>query len=314
MQYRPLGRTGEQVSVVSLGTGGPSRLGQDRGASTEDMVRLVRTAHEMGLNLFDTAPAYGDSEEILGKALRDVDRSTYLLATKVTVSSDGRLHDEADVDQSVRRSLQRFARGPIDVLQLHGVQPQDYRTVVDRLLPVLEARRELGDVRFIGITEAPNLDPTHRMLEMAIDEGRFDTVMVAYNLLCPTAERTVFTRALETGTGVIAMVAVRRTLADPVQLERRLADARARGVVAEDALPDRGPLDWLLQPGRVDSVSAAAYKFSAAHPAVATVLTGTGDVDHLTANVAAVLGDPLPAAHIERLRRVFGAVEEPLFQ
>lgn len=313
MEYRPLGRTGEQVSVVSLGSGGQSRLGQVRGASSEDMVLLVRTAHEMGINLFDSAPAYGDSEEILGRALRDVERGSYLLATKVTVSTDGRLHDEDDLDRSVTRSLQHFGTGHIDLLQLHGVQPQDYRAVLDRLLPVLETRRERGDVRFIGITEAPNLDPIHTMLEMALDEGRFDAIMVAYNLLCPSAERVVFPLALATGTGVIAMIAVRRTLADRVQLERRLADAKARGVIAEDALPEHGPLDWLLQPGRVDSVASAAYKFSAAHPAVATVLTGTGNVDHLRANVAAVLGDPLPSAHLERLQTIFGAVEEALF-
>lgn len=254
MRYRPLGRTGEQVSVVSLGSGGPRRLGQDQRASIHDMAALVRTACELGINFFDTAPAYGDSEEILGHALRNVDRSSHLLATKVTVTTDGRLHDAEDVDSSVTRSLRRLGTDHVDIVQLHGVRPEHYRDAVDRLLPVLEARRLSGDVRFIGVTEAPRYDPDHTMLARALDDGRFDTVMVEYNLDAPDAQDVVFPPALAAGAGVIVMKAV-----TPEVLRH--------------------------------SPAAAAYRFAAAHPAVATVLTGTADPGHLAENVATVLGD-----------------------
>lgn len=255
MRSRPLGRTGEQVSVVSLGSGGPSRLGQDRGASIDDMAALVRTACEFGINFFDTAPAYGDSEEILGHALRNVDRSTYLLATKVTVSTAGGLHDAGAIDTSVTRSLRRLGTDHVDIVQLHGVRPEHYSEAVNRLLPILEARRLSGDVRFIGVTEASRHDPDHTMLAKAIRDGRFDTVMVEYNLDAPGAQELVFPLAVAAGAGVIVMKAVTR------EVLRR-------------------------------SPAAAAYRFAAAHPAVATVLTGTGDPGHLAENVAALLADP----------------------
>lgn len=254
MRYRSLGRTGKKVSVISLGSGGPSRLGQDRGASIDDMAVLVRTACELGINFFDTAPAYGDSEEILGHALRDVDRGTYLLATKVTVSTDGRLHEAEAADTSVTRSLRRLGTDHVDIVQLHGVRPEHYSEAVDRLLPVLEARRRSGDVRFIGVTEASRHDPDHSMLAMALKDGRFDTVMVEYNLDATGAAAAVFPSAVAAEAGVIVM----------------------RVVTAE--VLRRSP-------------AAAAYRFAAAHPAVATVLSGTADPAHLAENVAAVLGD-----------------------
>jgi aryl-alcohol dehydrogenase-like predicted oxidoreductase len=64
--------------------------------------------------------------------------------------------------------------------------------------------------------------------------------------------------------------------------------------------------------GHVKSLPAAGYKFAAAHPAIGTVLTGTANVNHLEANVQAVLGDPLPDADVARIRAVFGDVWEPL--
>ena len=202
MLYRPLGRTGEKVSVLSLGSGGRNRLGQSRGAPREAMARLVRTALDLGINLFDTAPAYGDSEEILGNALARVDRSTYLLATKVTVTTP------QEVDASVTRSLGRLRTDFLDVVQLHGVRPASYREVVDALLPVLHERRRAGDVRFLGITEASRHDPEHATLAMALDDARFDTVMVTYNAGARSAEEFVLPRAAGAGTGVMVMKAV----------------------------------------------------------------------------------------------------------
>lgn len=208
MLYRPLGRTGEKVSVVSLGSGGPSRLGQVRGAPREDMARLVRTALGLGVTFFDTAPAYGESEEILGEALAGVDRSSYLVATKVTVAAGGRDRTPQDADASVTRSLRRLRTDHIDILQLHGVRPASYRHALGAILPVLERRRAAGDVRFVGITEASGHDPTHATLTLALDEARFDTVMVAYNRAHRSAEEEVFPRAAAAGTAVIVMKAV----------------------------------------------------------------------------------------------------------
>ena len=69
MQYRRFGRTGLQVSVVGLGSGGPSQLGQKSGVPAAAAIRVVRRALDLGINLLDTSAAYGESEAILGRAL-----------------------------------------------------------------------------------------------------------------------------------------------------------------------------------------------------------------------------------------------------
>ena len=82
MQYRILGRTGLKVSLLGLGTGGPSLLGQHRAMSQAEQDALIRRCLDTGVNLFDTSAAYGRSEEILGRALDGVSRDTYVLVTK----------------------------------------------------------------------------------------------------------------------------------------------------------------------------------------------------------------------------------------
>ena len=82
MQYRRFGRTGLRVSVVGLGSGGPSQLGQKSGVPAAAAIRVVRRALDLGINLLDTSASYGESEAILGRALREVPRDGYVLATK----------------------------------------------------------------------------------------------------------------------------------------------------------------------------------------------------------------------------------------
>ena len=105
------------------------------------------------------------------------------------------------------------------------------------------------------------------------------------------------------------MFAVRRALSDPGRLEKVVAGLKERGLLAQDAVPDQGPLDWLLRPG-VESVIAAAYKFAAAHPAVSSVLTGTANRSHLEANTEAMLGTTLKQEDRDRILDLFGHIEE----
>jgi L-galactose dehydrogenase len=88
-----------------------------------------------------------------------------------------------------------------------------------------------------------------------------------------------------------------------------MADWRARGLLAADAETGDDPLGWLVHDG-VKSVIDAGYRFAVEHPAVSTVLTGTGSIAHLEANVASLLAPPLPAADAARLRALFGHIAE----
>src|SRR4030088_1693585 len=106
MHYRTLGRTGLQVSLLGLGSGGASRLGQRYNLSTRETERLVKRALESGVNLIDSAPSYSQSEALLGEALSCVPREQYVLCTKFQPHAAGNaLHSPADLRASLEQSL-----------------------------------------------------------------------------------------------------------------------------------------------------------------------------------------------------------------
>ena len=311
MLYRALGRTGLRVSLLSLGTGGPSNFGQRSGVPETDIHRLVRRALDAGVNLFDTAAGYRDSEAILGRALEGVPRDRYYLATKFTPEHDGEIVAPDDVVASVERSLKRLQTDYVEVLQFHGVRPQQYQTVMERLLPTVLKLRDEGKCRWIGITEQYGEDGAHEMLQMALADDHFATAMVGYNMLNQSADHLIYPQCLKRNVGVFIMFAVRRVLAVRERLEQTVADLKQRGLVAPDALPDERPLDWLIH-GNVDSVPSAAYKFTAMHPVVSTVLSGTANLDHFESNLRALDDPTLPDAVFRRLHDLFGQVTDPI--
>lgn len=311
MKYRTLGRTNLRVSLVGLGSGGPSQFGQRTGVPEPEIHRLVRTALDSGVNLIDTAAAYGESEVILGRALQGVPRGTYYIATKTRPADNGETIPEATLIEQVERSLRRLQVDTIDIFQFHGVRPAEYSGMIEDLLPVAEKLKAQGKIRFIGASEMYFDDSKHEMLQHALTEDHFDTVMVGYNLLNQSAAHTVFPVCREKNVGVLIMIAVRKALSVPERLSEVIADLKSRGVISPNALPDTDPLGWLVG-NHAESLAAAAYKFVAAHPAVSTVLTGTANLDHFRFNLDAILGAPLPDAGMQRLRELFGHIDESL--
>ena len=83
MDYTTLGRTGLKVSVAGLGCGGNSKIGQGKGQSKDDSIRLIRRAMDLGINFFDTAEAYG-TEGVVGEAIRDVPRDQVVICLLYT--------------------------------------------------------------------------------------------------------------------------------------------------------------------------------------------------------------------------------------
>ena len=308
MEYRRLGRTGLEVSLVGLGTGGPSQLGQTRGA-TRDVIRaFVRRALDLGINYFDTAPVYHDSEALLAHALDGVPREDAVIATKypsvVDVHADAPpLAPPSVIRPSVEASLRRLRRDALDIVLIHALRPELYDECRERQVPELLRLKDDGLARFVGISGWPV------MVGRAVADGWPDVVMPNYNLLTHAAERHVFPLARVHDVGVVAMTPVRRAMADPAHLREVVRRMKAAGVAPTSSVPDAEPLDWLIH-GDVGSVIEAAYRFAAAPREVACVLTGTADAAHLEANVEAVSRGPLPAADIERLRTAFGGHDE----
>jgi aryl-alcohol dehydrogenase-like predicted oxidoreductase len=307
MDYRRLGRTNLRVSVVGLGTGGASKLGQAHGLEQSAVTALVRRALELGINMIDTSPLYDDSEALLGVALAGVPRDSYLLATKIWPNRSGDLQTPAELRASVEGSLRRLGTDYLDVFYLHGLQPEQWGPVVEAWQPTLEQLKREGLIRFLGVTEAFSSDHEHATMRAILPLELVDVAMVGYNLLSPAPAMHVLPLAEANEVGMAVMCAVRGALLHPERIREIIQGWKREGLLAADAVPDDKPLGWLLGPW-ADTIHAAAYKFAAAHPAVSTVLVGTGRVEHLEANVAAILGPPLPPELVERAQRTFGPV------
>ena len=186
MDYRTLGRTGLRVSLMGMGTGGPSNFGQSTGVPEDEIKRLVRRALDLGINFFDSSAAYKESEAILGRALEGVPRDEYILATKFHATRDDWMATQEEIVASVDRSLERLKVESVEIMQFHGVAPEDYRRTIDGLMPTVLRLQEQGKFQYIGITETYARDPRHEMFPVALEEDLFDTAMVGYNLLSPT--------------------------------------------------------------------------------------------------------------------------------
>src|SRR5690606_17907799 len=114
-----LGRTGLEASVIGLGCGGPSRVGQSPGKSEAEAIEVVRRALDLGINFIDTAEAYG-TQPIVGKALRDVDRDSYILSTKKNVSRKGERLSAQQFVADFENSLRELQVETVDIFHLHG--------------------------------------------------------------------------------------------------------------------------------------------------------------------------------------------------
>lgn len=311
MKYRTLGRTGLDVSLVSLGTGGPSRIGQSTHGDETQSHRVIHRALDLGINLIDTAADYSDSEAILGRALQDVPRNRYVVATKFNPDPQGNgevISPQALID-SCDRSLRRLQTETIDIYQFHGLVPSNYRLAVDQLFPTVEKLRETGKVRFIGVTEYFFRDADHQMLLAALAEDIWDTIMVKYGIMNLSAGREVFPLAKEKNVGVLNMSAVRVKMTRADELEKTIASWKEKGLIAADALPAQRPLDFLIH-DEVKSVVQAGYKFGIGHDAISSLLIGTGNVEHLEENVETLLGPPLSLEDVERIQSVFAGIVE----
>jgi L-galactose dehydrogenase len=155
MKYHSLGQTGLRVSALAFG--GSSLGSVFRSIDEREGIRAVHTAIEHGINLIDTAPYYGNTlaETVLGKALREIPRERYLLATKVARYGD-RAEDfdfsAERVTRSVDESLARLGVEVIDFIQVHDIEFGNIDQIVTETIPALRRLQETGKVRFVGIS------------------------------------------------------------------------------------------------------------------------------------------------------------------
>src|SRR5436305_1490404 len=305
MEYTRLGRTGLEVSVAGLGCGGFSRLGLGTGNSETDAIGIVRQAIELGVNLFDTAAAYG-TESVLGKAIKPVLRDSVVICTKAPFSFSRPDADPAKIIASLDESLRQLDTDYVDVYQLHGVPPAAYDHALNVLAPALLREKEKGKFRFLGITETAPHDLQHQTLQRAARDGVWDVAMVGFSMMHQNARELVFPLTREHRVGTLLMFAVRNIFSQPDRLAATMRELAAAGEVADWLGNSADPLGFLMHDGGASSVVDAAYRFVRHEPGVDVVLFGTGSAEHLRSNIASILKPPLPEADHQKLCDLFG--------
>ena len=313
MQTTEFGKTSATVSVVGLGCGGHSRLGQASGASAKSSADVVRTALDLGITFIDTAPAYG-TEEIVGDGLAGR-RESVMLSTKTQIVKPGAsvldddYKDPEDLVADVEQSLRHLKTDYIDVYQLHGVMLRQYAHCRDNLVPVLERMREQGKIRYLGLTERFIYDPPHEMLTRALDDDCWDVVMTGFNMINPSARSRVFARTQQNRVATLVMFAVRRALSNADALKKLIGQMIEAGVLKSGDVDADDPLGFVREGGDVSGLVEAAYRFCRHEPGANVILTGTGSIEHLKENVASIQGNELPQETADRLQALFGEVD-----
>jgi aryl-alcohol dehydrogenase-like predicted oxidoreductase len=201
---RPLGRTGEKVSMIGLGG---SHIGKPK-LSDSEAVRIIRTAIDNGLTFMDNSWDYNDgvSETRVGKALRDGYRAKAFVMTKI----DGRTKEEAA--KQIDQSLKRLQMDHVDLLQFHEVIRFDDPDRIFAQGGALEAfldAKKAGKLRFIGFTGHKDPHVHLYMLEVAKKHNfHFDTVQMPLNLMDAhfrSFAKMVAPEAVAQGIGVLGM-------------------------------------------------------------------------------------------------------------
>lgn len=209
MKYVNLGRSGLKVSRLCLGCmsyGEPERLPQPWSLDEKASRPLIRQALEAGINFFDTANIYsgGSSEEITGKALREMARrDEIVVATKTffpwrNSPNTGFLSRKA-IFQSIDDSLMRLGMDYVDLFQIHRF---DYSTPVEETMEALHDVVKAGKARYIG---ASSMEAWRfaKMQHTAERNGwtRFITMQPQYNLLYREEEREMLPLCEDQGVG-----------------------------------------------------------------------------------------------------------------
>lgn len=205
MKYRKFGSTDLTVSEIGFGMwpiGGRIRAGDYGVVDRDEAIRAIHRATELGVTLFDTAPAYGDGhgEEVLGEALAGK-RKTAIVTTKCAVHWDHARQawitdsSKASIVASVERSLVRLRTDYLDLLLIHVPDPN---AVPADVMACLESLRNSGKVRFVGVSNF-----TLEQVRAYRACGPLHAQQVGYNLFDRRIERELLPRCVEMGLGVM---------------------------------------------------------------------------------------------------------------
>ena len=288
MHYRPLGRTGVQVAPFALGAMMFSSFGT---TDQTEVDRMVARALDAGVNMIDTADAYGESEEILGRALRGR-RDDVVLATKfarpIDEDPNHRGGSRRWIMTAVENSLRRLQTDHLDLYQMHRPDPA---TDIEETLSALTDLVRSGKVRMIGSSDMPASEMVEAQWT-AERRGleRFRVEQPHYSLLDRTIEREVLPTAQRYGMGTVIWSPLSSGMLTGRVRRGQESDLRRTHLFA--ALRDERRIDAVEEfVALADEVGVPlthlALAFVVAHPGVTAALIGPRTMEQLDDLLAA---------------------------
>ena len=257
---RAIPSSGEQVPIIGLGSSATFRRVAGSG-EVEPLGEVLRTFVDRGARVFDTAPSYGDSEEVAGELATRMGFSDRIFwATKVNVARGGSA-DPAAARAQIERSFEYFGVDVIDLIQVHNLG--DPPTQVG----ILQELKQEGRIRYLGITSTRKQQ--YPALAQAMRDYPLDFIGIDYAANNTSAADEIFPIAMDRGIGILVYVPFGRNLF-----------TRASG----QELPE-----WASEFG-ANSWAQFFLKFAAAHPAVTCVTPATSNPGHMLDNIGTAMG------------------------
>ena len=276
MLYRKLGKTGWKVSVLSLG--GSSIGGAFGSVSEKAGIRVVRSALDLGINFFQTAPYYGfaKSELVLGKALKGVLRGSYYISS--CVGRSGPEHKDFDfshaaVTRSVDESLKRLGLAHLDLVQIQDIEYAPLSVLVEETLPALRKLRQQGKVHKIGVSGFP-LKALRNFVSQAdvdvvLSYGHYTLNDITLVQMFPSllAKNVGVINAAPLGMGLLTLKGPPKWHPAPASIRDRCAEAVAKCAKKKANL------------------TRLVIQFACSNKDIATTLVGVGDPRKMKENV-----------------------------
>jgi aryl-alcohol dehydrogenase-like predicted oxidoreductase len=289
MEIRKLGDTNLEVSRLGVGL---AEIGNLSINDTHKAAQVLNTALDNGINFFDTAACYGNSEELVGQNVAGR-RDEFVLSTKaghVAGNYSGRSWTAETVRDSIERSLRRMRTDHLDIVHLHSCDIG----VLERgdVIQALQDAKQAGKTRYIGYSG------DNEAAVWAVESGLFDTLQTSYNLVDQLARNYLFPKAQESGVGIIA----KRPIANGAWGARTSPSAYAAEYHRRaQIMADEGPIS-----GAPEDPILLALGFTLANEAVETAIVGTNNPQHMKTNLQIVEKRlPIGGEVVEELKNRF---------
>jgi aryl-alcohol dehydrogenase-like predicted oxidoreductase len=266
MDQRLIPGTDETIPVIGLGTSDEFESVPADGGT--QLKAVLATLAEHGGTLVDTAPAYGDSERVLGEFLADLD-----LGQRIFISTKVGTQGREEGRQSLEGSQRLLQISPLDLVMVHSMR--DAATQLDNL----EEWKEAGRVRYIGITTSR--ESGFAQMEQLVRKRKLDFIQVNYSPFEMRAAERVIPAAAERGVAVM--------------INRAFGNGTYFGRIAGQKLPD-----WTAE-FDCDSWAQLSLKYILGNPDVTCVLAATSNPRHMADNAGAGSGRLPDAATRQRI-------------